>query len=254
MQTTSRSFEELPGHVDRGDEHQSHRDLQPGQPRLASVPNPSAAKRAVLGAFQALREDPRVRSPVSTRFLAQLGENANLYGGTIAVMLLRNAFDPEERPVVEEYLSGVSGRVQERVPPSLPHVPSGRTRNLGFSPSSRVTGRLWTPVTPVDRSVDSGRPVGGRFGPFPSVSGMGQPSPVGVAEWIARVYQNGPRYRVVVEGLLSFDVDGLAGVEERTAAEIVGHLHSFFPRRAAPREDPTAQMVLEFEVAVRPTR
>jgi len=71
-----------------------------------------------------------------------------------------------------------------------------------------------------------------------------------VAEWIARVYRNGAKFRVVVEGLLSFDTDELDRIEERTALEIVEHLRTFFPRRAAPRDDPTAERVMEFEVAV----
>jgi hypothetical protein len=74
---------------------------------------------------------------------------------------------------------------------------------------------------------------------------------VRVAEWIARIYQNGPQYRVVVEGLLHFDTDQLDGIEERTAQEISEHLRRFFPTRAPAREDPDAEMVLEFEIAVR---
>jgi len=75
-----------------------------------------------------------------------------------------------------------------------------------------------------------------------------------VAEWIARVYLNGARYRVVVEGLLSFDTDQLDEIEERTATQIVEHLRKIFPKRAPPREDRTAEMVFEFEIAVRTTR
>ena len=73
----------------------------------------------------------------------------------------------------------------------------------------------------------------------------------GVAEWIARVYLDGPSYRVVVEGPLDFEVARLDGIEERTAREIVEHLRKFFPRRAKPREDPTAERVMEFDVDVR---
>lgn len=71
-----------------------------------------------------------------------------------------------------------------------------------------------------------------------------------VAEWIARVYRAGPRYRVVVEGLLDFDTDQIAGIEEQTALEIVEHLRSFFPKRGPPREDPTAEVVFLFDLAV----
>jgi hypothetical protein len=49
-----------------------------------------------------------------------------------------------------------------------------------------------------------------------------------VAYWIARVYQAGPRYRVVVEGLLDFEIDRLYKIEERTAQEIFEHLRKFF--------------------------
>ena len=50
-----------------------------------------------------------------------------------------------------------------------------------------------------------------------------------MAEWIARVYLNGARYRVVVEGLLSFDTDQLDEIEERTATR---------NRRAPPQDIP----------------
>jgi hypothetical protein len=71
-----------------------------------------------------------------------------------------------------------------------------------------------------------------------------------MAEWIARVYRNGARFRVVVEGLLQFDADQLDGIDERTAAEIVEHLRRFFPKRAPPIEDPTAVRVLTLSIAV----
>jgi hypothetical protein len=70
-----------------------------------------------------------------------------------------------------------------------------------------------------------------------------------VAEWIARVYRDGPAYQVVVEGLLSFEMDGLEGIEGRTADEIAEHLRKFFLRRARAREDPSAEMVSEFDFA-----
>ena len=66
------------------------------------------------------------------------------------------------------------------------------------------------------------------------------------------MYRTGPRYRVVVEGLLSFDSDTLDEVRDRTAQEIVEHLRKFFPKRARAREDPCAEMVFEFDVAVAP--
>jgi hypothetical protein len=68
---------------------------------------------------------------------------------------------------------------------------------------------------------------------------------------MARVYRNGAKYRVVVEGLRSFDTDQLDGIEERTAREIVAHIRMFFPRRAPPTGDPTAERIMEFEVSVR---
>jgi hypothetical protein len=74
-----------------------------------------------------------------------------------------------------------------------------------------------------------------------------------VAEWIAQVSRNGPRSRVVVEGFFSFDTDQLDGIEERTAQEMVEHLRKFFPRRAPPREDPSAEMFLEIDIAVEPS-
>jgi hypothetical protein len=72
-----------------------------------------------------------------------------------------------------------------------------------------------------------------------------------VAEWIARVYRIGKQYRVVVEGLLQFEVDQLDGAEERTAVAILSRLHQFLPPRTRGWEDPTAERVMEFEVAVR---
>jgi hypothetical protein len=74
-----------------------------------------------------------------------------------------------------------------------------------------------------------------------------------VAEWIAQVSRNGLRSRVVVEGFFSFDTDQLDGIEERTAQEMVEHLRKFFPRRAPPREDPSAEMFLEIDIAVEPS-
>jgi hypothetical protein len=76
-----------------------------------------------------------------------------------------------------------------------------------------------------------------------------------VAEWIARVYRSAKGgYRVVVEGLLDFDTDSLEGVEERTAEAILARLRKSYPTRARPWEDPTAERVMEFEVAVEAVR
>lgn len=72
-----------------------------------------------------------------------------------------------------------------------------------------------------------------------------------MAEWIARVYRQGKGYRVVVEGLLTFEVGRLDGVEERTASAILARLRMGYPPRGKPWEDPSAQRVMEFEVAVR---
>ena len=73
-----------------------------------------------------------------------------------------------------------------------------------------------------------------------------------MAEWYARVYRHGPRFRVVIDGLIQFDVETLDGIEERTAREIVDHLRRFFPKRALPIEDPAAELVLSFNIAVEP--
>jgi hypothetical protein len=72
-----------------------------------------------------------------------------------------------------------------------------------------------------------------------------------VAEWIARVYRIGEGYRVVVEGLLQFEVGLLSGVEQKTARAILERLRKSYPTRATPWADPTAERVMEFEVTVR---
>jgi hypothetical protein len=72
-----------------------------------------------------------------------------------------------------------------------------------------------------------------------------------VVEWFARVYKQGPRYRVVIEGVLNFEVDQLEGVEERTAEALVARLRMMFPTRGAPWADPAAERVMAFEVAVK---
>lgn len=73
-----------------------------------------------------------------------------------------------------------------------------------------------------------------------------------VAEWIARVYRKGKGYRVVVEGLLDFEVEWLDRVEEWTAEAILKRLRMAYPKRAPPSGDPTAERVMEFEADVRP--
>jgi hypothetical protein len=72
-----------------------------------------------------------------------------------------------------------------------------------------------------------------------------------MAEWIARVYRAGKVYRVVVEGLLQFDLNKLDRAEERTAEAILNRLHQFLPPRTRGWEDPNAERVMEFEVDVR---
>jgi len=76
-----------------------------------------------------------------------------------------------------------------------------------------------------------------------------------VAEWIARVCREGKgRFRVVVEGLLDFEIDGLDRVEERTAGAILKRLRMSYPKRAPPWGDPSAARVMEFEVGVQPVQ
>jgi hypothetical protein len=72
-----------------------------------------------------------------------------------------------------------------------------------------------------------------------------------MSEWIARVYSVGKVYRVVVEGLLQFEVDHLEGVEDRSAEAILERVRKSYPTRAKPWADPTAERVMEFEVGVR---
>jgi hypothetical protein len=74
-----------------------------------------------------------------------------------------------------------------------------------------------------------------------------------MSEWIARVYRVGSLYRVVVEGLLQFEVERLEGVEEKTGEAILNRMHQYLPTRGTPWEDPTAERVMEFEVGVRAT-
>ena len=72
-----------------------------------------------------------------------------------------------------------------------------------------------------------------------------------MAEWVARVYRSGKVYRVVVDGLLQFDVGQLAGIEERTAELILARLRMSYPSRAAPGDPATAERVMTFELCVR---
>ncbi len=55
----------------------------------------------------------------------------------------------------------------------------------------------------------------------------------------------------MVEGFLDFAVDRLDGIEERTAEAILERLWKSYPTRARPWVDPSAERVMEFEVAVR---
>jgi hypothetical protein len=72
-----------------------------------------------------------------------------------------------------------------------------------------------------------------------------------VAEWIARVYRIGKVYRIVVEGLLQFEVTEPDHIEERTAEAILARLRMAYPTRAKPWSDPGAEQLMEFEVDVR---
>jgi hypothetical protein len=72
-----------------------------------------------------------------------------------------------------------------------------------------------------------------------------------VAEWIARVYKLGRGYRVVVEGVLQFEVPDLDRAEEKTAKALLDRIRTSYPPRGKPWEDPTAERVMEFEVSVR---
>jgi hypothetical protein len=56
-----------------------------------------------------------------------------------------------------------------------------------------------------------------------------------MAEWIARIYQVGKVDRVVVEVLTQFEVEGLEGVEDRTANAILSRLRMAYPSRPKPR-------------------
>ncbi len=74
-----------------------------------------------------------------------------------------------------------------------------------------------------------------------------------VSEWIARVYKIGKVYRVVVEGVLQFEVPNLDRVEEKTAMALLDRVRTSYPPRGKPWADPTAERVMEFEVDVKPT-
>ena len=73
-----------------------------------------------------------------------------------------------------------------------------------------------------------------------------------MSEWIGRVYKIGKGYRVVVEGLLQFDVADLDRVQEKTAKALLDRVRTSYPPRGKPWEDPTAERVMEFEVQVAP--
>jgi len=71
-----------------------------------------------------------------------------------------------------------------------------------------------------------------------------------VAEWVARVYRIGKVHRVVVEGLVQFEIATPDEVEERTPKALLARLLMAYPTRAIPWVDPTAERMMEFEVAV----
>jgi hypothetical protein len=73
-----------------------------------------------------------------------------------------------------------------------------------------------------------------------------------VSEWIARDYRAGKGYRVMIEGVLQFEVADLDWVEEKTAKALLDRVRTSYPPRGKPWEDPTAERVMEFEVDVRP--
>ena len=73
-----------------------------------------------------------------------------------------------------------------------------------------------------------------------------------MSEWIARVYRVGKGYRVVVEGVLQFDLADLDRVEEKTAKALLDRVRTSYPPRGKPWADPTAERVMEFEVKVIP--
>lgn len=72
-----------------------------------------------------------------------------------------------------------------------------------------------------------------------------------MAEWIARAYPNGTGYRVVIEGMVAFDVDQLESVEETSRRATLDNLRRFLAKRGRPTHDPAATRTLEFEVEVR---
>ena len=72
-----------------------------------------------------------------------------------------------------------------------------------------------------------------------------------MAEWIVRVNRVGKLHRVVVEGGLHFEVADIDRVEEKTAKALLDRVRTSYPARGRPWEDPTAERVMEFEVAVR---
>jgi hypothetical protein len=74
-----------------------------------------------------------------------------------------------------------------------------------------------------------------------------------MSEWIARVYKIGKVYRVVVEGVLQFEVPNLDRVEEKTAEAILARVRTSYPPRRVTWDDPGAERVMEFEVVVRPS-
>jgi MoxR-like ATPase len=64
--------------------------------------------RSLLEAFRTMREDRRIRTPVSTRLLVAFSKNRRTYGESIAVQLLANAFTDGEQTAVREALGSVA--------------------------------------------------------------------------------------------------------------------------------------------------
>jgi hypothetical protein len=75
-----------------------------------------------------------------------------------------------------------------------------------------------------------------------------------VAEWVARVYRAGSRYRVVIWGVLNFEVDSLDGIVDETAARILDHMRLFLPTHGTLWVDPSVERIMDFAIGVLPVR
>ena len=75
---------------------------------------------SVLSAFRSLRRDSRVHSPLSTRLLVQYNTNRGVYGPGVALQLLLNGFEPDEREVASEAFASLAhARPTPHSPPTL---------------------------------------------------------------------------------------------------------------------------------------